>query len=102
MAWIHYSLATELSEKCEEVQVATLRTVIVEEAQVVFSTYTGWTMVGAEAKIGPVLQKFEQYCEPHRHVPFEWYQFNRREPEAGETYDEHRMALCKLAEGCDF
>jgi len=102
MAWIHYSLATELSKKSEEVQVAILLTVIGEEAREVFSTFTGWTKVGDEAKIGPVLQKFEQYCEPHRHVPFERYRFNRHVQKAGETYDQYRTALCKLAEGCDF
>ena len=48
------------------------------------------------------MQKFEQNCEPHRNVPFERYQFNRRVQEAGETYDQYRTALHKLAEGCDF
>jgi len=61
MAWIHYSVATERSQKFEEVQVATILTVFNEEALEIFSTFTGWTTVGNEAKIGPVLQKFEQY-----------------------------------------
>ena len=57
---------------------------------------------GDHAKIGPVLEKFERYCQPHRHVPFERYRFNRCAQEAGESYDQYRTALRKLAEGCDF
>ena len=101
-AWISYSLATALNEKSEAVQVATLLTVIGEEAREVFSTFSGWANEGDSTKIEPVLAKFEQYCQPRKHVPFERYRFNRRVQEAGETYDQYRTALRKLAEGCDF
>ena len=40
LAWTNYALATELTEKPEEVQVATLLTVIGEEAREVFPTFT--------------------------------------------------------------
>ena len=83
-------------------QVATLLTVIGEEAREVFSTFSGWATDGDESKIGPVLAKFEQYCQPRKHVPFERYRFNRRMQNAGETYDQYRTALRKLAENCDF
>ena len=95
-------MATELTVKTEAIQVATLLTVIGEEAREVFSTFNDWARAGDETKIEPVLQKFEQYCEPHRNVPFERYRFNRRVQEAGETYDQYRTALLKLAAGCDF
>ena len=81
---------------------ATLLTVFGEEAREVFSTFTGWEHVGDIAKIGPVIAKFEQYCQARKHVPFERYRFNRRVQEAGETYDQYRTALRKLAESCDF
>ena len=42
------------------------------------------------------------YCEPRKNNPFERYKFNRRVQEAGETYDQYRTALRKLAESCDF
>ena len=38
-AWTNYSLATELNKKSEPIQVATLLTVIGEEAREVFSTF---------------------------------------------------------------
>ncbi|KAL9951232.1 hypothetical protein ACROYT_G043857 [Oculina patagonica] len=108
LAWNSYSLATELNKKSEKVQVATLLTVIGEEAHDVYpppgrgSTFTDWAEEGDQDKIVPVLQKFAEYCQPRKNVPFERYRFNRRTQEVGESYDQYKTALCKLAEGCDF
>lgn len=102
LAWNSYALATELNKKSEAVQVATLLTVIGEEARDVYSTFTDWAAEGDEKKIAPVLQKFAEYCQPRKNVPFERYRFNRRTQEAGESYDQYKTALRKLAEGCDF
>ena len=101
-AWTNYALATELSKKSEDVQVATLLTVIGEEAREVCATFTDWATSGDESKIQPVLDKFEAYCQPRKNVPFERYRFNRRAQEPGETYDHYRTALRQLAEGCSF
>ena len=95
-------MATELDTKSEGVQVATLLTVIGEEARDVYSTFTDWANKGDENKIAPVLQKFAEYCQLRKNVPFERYRFNRRTQEAGESYDQYKTALRKLAEGCDF
>ena len=86
----------------EKVQVAMLLTIIGEEAKDVFSTFTDWADEDSSAKIAPVLQKFVEYCQPRKNVPFEWYQFNKRVQEAGESYDQYKTALRKLAKGCDF
>ena len=101
-AWDNYALATGLSKKSEEVQVATLLTVIGEEVREVYSTFTGWENDGDSTKMAPVLAQFGRYCEPQRNVPFERYKFNRRCQEAGESYDQYRTALRKLAGNCDF
>ena len=101
-AWDSYALATELNKKAEDVQVATLLTVIGEEAREVYSTFTGWENAGDSKKIAPVLEQFRRYCEPQKNTPFERYCFNRRCQEAGESYDQYRTALRKLAANCDF
>ena len=101
LAWDSYYLATELNKKGEEVQVATLLTIIGEDARDVFSTFT-WESAGDAKKIEPVLQQFAGYCEPRKNVPFERYRFNKRTQEAGEPYDQYRTALRKLAKGCAF
>ena len=53
-------------------------------------------------KIEPVLQQFVEYCQPRKNIPFERYRFNKRAQEAGESYDQYKTALRKLAEGCEF
>lgn len=71
LAWENYALATELVEKNEKVQVATLLTVIGEKAREVYSTFTDWEREGDDKKIAPVLKKFATYCKPQQNVPFE-------------------------------
>ena len=82
-AWRNYALAMELNKKSETIQVATLLTVIGEEAREVFATFTGWENEDDNDKIEPVLQKFADYCQPRKSVPFEQYCFNRRVQESG-------------------
>ena len=61
-----------------------------------------WSSEGDGKKIEPILQQFERYCKPRKHIPFERFHFNRRCQEPRESYDQYRTALCKLAEGCVF
>ena len=72
-AWTSYSLAMGLVEKSEAVQVATLLTVIGEEAREVFATFKDWANEGDDAKIGPALARLEMYCQPCRSISFERY-----------------------------
>ena len=85
-AWHSYTLATGVSEKAEPVQVATLLTVIGEEAREVYSTFS-WETNGDDKVINTVLEKFKTYCKPCKNIPFERYMFNKRMQEAGESYD---------------
>ena len=101
LAWDSYSLPTELHKKSEAVQVATLLTIIGEDARDVFSTFT-WESAEEATKIKPVLEQFADYCALRKNVPFERYRFNKRTQEASESYDQYRTALLKLAEGCEF
>ena len=87
LAWRNYSLATELDKKPETVQVATLLTVIGEEARDVYSTFSDWAEAGDATKIEKVVEKFGEYCEPRRNMPFARYHFNRRTQQPGESYE---------------
>lgn len=73
-----------------------------EEAREVYSTFNDWNEDGDDKKIKPVLKRLGDYYKPRKNIPFERYRFNRRVQEPGETYDQYRTALRKLAEGCDF
>ena len=100
-AWTNYSIATGLNGKEEAVQVATLLTVIGEEAREIYTTFT-WSAAGDETKIQEVLDKFQEYCQPFKNIPFERYKFNQRAQEMGESYDQYRTCLRKLADECQF
>ena len=101
LAWKNYTLAMKLDKEEEPVQVATLLTVIGEEARDVYSTFE-WTDEADAVKIEPVLHKLGEYCEPRRNIPFERFRFNRRVQEPGETYEHYRTELKKIAESCNF
>ena len=47
-------------------------------------------------------EKFADYCQPRKSVPFERSCFNRPIQESGELYEQYRMPLRKLSVGCDF
>ena len=80
---------------------ATLFSVIGQEARAVYKTFRWGTMLDAK-NIGPVLKQFEDHCQPRRNVTLERYQFNRRQQETGETYDQYQLALRQLAASCSF
>ena len=50
---------------------ATLLTVIGEEAREVYSTFNDWAEDGDDRKIKPVLKKLGEHCEPRRNTPLE-------------------------------
>ena len=91
LVWENYALVTELNKKSEPVQVATLLTLIGEEAREVNSTFNNWAEDGDDKKIKPVLKKLRDYCAPRKNSRFQRYKFNRRVQEPGETYDQYRF-----------
>ena len=97
LVWSNYALATEVNKKPEPVQVA----VIVEDARDVYSTFD-WADEAKKNKIESVLQHFANYCQSHKNIPLKRYRFNKQAQEAGESYDQYKTALRKLAEGCEF
>ena len=101
-AWENYALATELGDKPQSVQVATLLTVIGEDGREVYSTLRDWAHDGDDRRIVPVLRKFAEYCQPRKNVPFERYKFNKRTQESGESYEQYKTTLRKLSEACEF
>ena len=64
LAWKNYSLASKLHKETEDIQVATLLTIIGEEARDVYSTFTDWNEEGDDKKIAPVLKKLETLRYP--------------------------------------
>ena len=98
----NYSLATELNKKHQKVQVTTFLTIIEEEPRDVYSTFTDSESEESKQKITSVLEKFAAYCQPRKNIPLQRYRFNKRAQKPGESYDQYKTELPKLAENYDF
>ncbi|XP_068747958.1 uncharacterized protein [Montipora capricornis] len=99
--YTNYEIATGINEKESAIRVATLLTVIGNDAYDVFNMIT-WDAEGDDKRIDKVLQKFEEHCEPKKNVTYERYQFFSRAHVSGKTIDEYVTVLRKLSETCEF
>ena len=98
--WEHYSVASKVNKEEGDVQVAALLTAIGPEARKVFKT---WNLSAAQKKdIKGVVERFDNYCNPRKNVPFERYRFNSRQQEPGETFDRYVTSLRQIADKCAF
>ena len=70
-----YMKATEKDKKAEDIQVATLLTMIGEQGMDIYNSFE-WREADDKNKINTVLQKFDGYCEPIKNVTFERHKFN--------------------------
>ena len=87
--YTNYEIATRINTKESATRVATMLTVIGNDAIDVFNTLT-WYAEGGDKNIDKVLEKFEEYCEPRKNL-FSWTQ------ESGETIDQYVTVLRKLS-----
>ena len=99
--YTNYEIATGINSKASSTRVATLLTVIGNDAIDVFNTLT-WDAEGDDKKIEKVLLKFEEHCEPKKNVSYERYKFFSRAQESGESIDQYVTILRKLCETCEF
>ena len=99
--YTNYEIATGINTKESATRVATLLTVIGNDAIDVFNTLT-WDAEGDDKKIDKVLQKFEEHCEPRKNISYERFKFFSRAQESGETIDQYVTVLRKLSETCEF
>ena len=98
--WEHYSVASKVNKEEGDVQVAALLTAIGPEARKVFKT---WNLSATERKdIKGVIERFDNYCNPRKNIPFERYLFNSRQQEPGESFDRYVTALRQIADKCAF
>src|SRR5690348_10714200 len=100
-AWSNYELASGISEKKSEVKVATLLSIIGEDAVELYESFQ-WTKPEDKVTIKTVLDKFEEFCLPRSNVLFETFKFGSRRQEAGETVDNYVVALRRMADRCEF
>ena len=98
--WTYYEIATALTDKPENVRMATLLSIIGPEALRVFNAFT-WQQ-NEEKTVDSILQKFESYCQPKRNVSYERFIFMSRKQKKNESFDDYIIALKNLVKSCDY
>ena len=99
--WINafkiYAIGTELHEKSDEIQGATLLHCLGPNTQRIFETLPGEKKTSKEAELA-----LEKYFAPKRNVLSERYTFRCRAQQSKELIDSYLTALCELAKSCEF
>ena len=70
-----------------------------EDATKAFDAFE-WGETEDDSKIGDVLAKFGEYCEPRTQVIYERYRFNNRNQEPGESIASYLTELRTIAKNC--
>ncbi|KAF6036946.1 hypothetical protein EB796_004746 [Bugula neritina] len=101
LAWLKqfdfYMLSTEKNSKPEEVQVATLLTILGAQGHELFRTFGL-----SEEKIAEVKGAFSKYFAPKIKEEFERYKFYSRVKQTGEPFDKFLSSLRNLVATCNF
>ena len=97
--WQRYEIAAGIYKQSDLVRVATLLSVIGEDAVQIFDTFT-WREGEQDDKMKDVLAKFDEYCEPRTQVIYQRYRFNNRKQEAGESIVAYVTELRMIAKNC--
>ena len=96
-----YMLATEKSTKEENIQVATLLTLLGPECMNVFRTFT-WIEPADKNKLSIVTAKFAEYFTPRVNETYERYKFLRRRQQRGEPFDTFLTDILNLVVPCNY
>ena len=103
-AWLEqydfYMTATEKSSKSEEVQVATLLTLLGAQGQELYRTFA--LSDTDKKKIAPVKAAFTAYFSPRVKEEFERYKFYSRIQKPSESFDSFLTSLRDLLATCNF
>lgn len=95
-----FLIASEFSEKPEEVQCATFLHVAGEDAVKVYNTFE---FAPAEAnKLAVLKKKFKDYCEPRKNLPYIRHLFFTRAQGTTENIDAYVTDLKNKAKDCEF
>ena len=72
-----------------------------QHAREVYNTFT-FAEPDANMKGGPILEKFTEYCNPHKNITFTRYQFFSYSQVEGQPFDQFVTGLKKGAAYCEF
>lgn len=96
-----YLLASDKSEKKDEVKIAILLNLLGDEGLQIYNTFE-YSEEEDHTKLVIVLKKFDDYCNPVKNLVYEHFKFFKREQHPSETMDQFVTALRQLASTCEF
>ena len=99
-AYEDYVMATQLSEKGDEVQAATLKTIMGKDCKQILNCL-GLTAKELK-KSSVILDKFQEHFAPPRNILYKRYRFHTVEQQPSETVEQFVICLKRLAETCEF
>ena len=99
-AYDDYATAAQLSDKGEEVQAATLKTIMGKECKQILN-HLGLTTEELK-KSSTILDKLQQHFAPARNILYERYRFHSAEQQPNESVDQFVIRLKQLVESCAF
>ena len=97
--WQRFEIATGIFKQEDLIRVATLLSVVGEDAAKVYDTFT-WSDDENEQCIEDVLRQFDRYCQPRTQVIYERYKFNNRNQAVGESISAYITDLRTIAKNC--
>ena len=97
--FMDYITATKLAEEAEEIQVATLRSVMGKESRIILQPLT--LSDADRAKVQPTLAALEKHFRPQTNFVYERYIFRKSTQKADENFDTYLAQLRKLASSCE-
>lgn len=97
----NFEIATGVHKKDDTTRVATLLSVIGQQAVDTYNTFT-WAEDGDAKRYVKVVDQFAKFCKGKKNVTYERYVFNCRNQREGETIDAFVTELKTLADTCEF
>ena len=99
-AFTDYATVTKLDKKSNEIQVATLKSVMGQDCKQVLKRLE----LTVEELKNPetILEKLQRHFSPERNILYERYMFHSAEQQTNETVDQYILRLQRLAEPCKF
>ncbi len=97
----NFEIATGIKTKGDATRIATLLSVVGQDAVDTYSTFT-YDEEGDDKKFDKVVEKFATHCKGKKNITYERYVFNCRVQVEGESVDTFVTALKTLADTCEF
>ena len=97
----NFEIATGVNNKPDAKRVATLLSVIGQEAVDLYNSFE-WDTAGDDKKFDPVIAKFKSFCTGRKNLNYERFLFGDRAQKAGESVEAFVTALRTQADECEF